>query len=478
MTIKFIRPNSADIEIYRKTSGPLNNTYNFDISLKPTELVQIFRLAATGRILPFNFGGGATQRVTYGNGMFGASGSLSADVTGGTGGSADIAFNAFGAGFSAKFEFDQNGKIRGTPKLSAGGQLILGKQREVLGVAWGHAAKVKVGLFFDEHGLSAGAETNLSLGLYAGSLDSSESVKVQILNKNESEKLIEDTYESVKELIRQEDKNVFCFVAGTMVDMADGMRKPIEQVKIGDEVRAFDPYLDGGRGGLRASKVTQTHATPNRIVIDFHGTRVTPGHLFLCGDGPHEGKYSMLMDIIRADGAVVRADGTRVRAATNCEVGSEGDRMMIVGWFHDSEDAYQRQGKVRISEARAGLRVLTDDGKDWSLLDALAEGGFTLHDNGLVAQPGEEPHPFYYFGEPPKPEDYILKKSGLTLDALYAEDKTLSDGVPVPPARPNRRAPAMPSGPAIRAQEAKGGNRKERRRQQAVQRKKYGETLH
>jgi hypothetical protein len=71
----------------------------------------------------------------------------------------------------------------------------------------------------------------------------------------------------------------------------------------------------------------------------------------------------MLLDIVRADGAVVRADGSRVRAATNCALGSDGDRMLTVGYFIDSEDAYARQGEVRIARIRAGTRLLSDDGK-------------------------------------------------------------------------------------------------------------------
>ncbi|CAN0532143.1 unnamed protein product, partial [Laminaria digitata] len=240
----------------------------------------------------------------------------------------------------------------------------------------------------------------------------------------------------------------YCFVAGTLVDMADGSQKPIEQIKTGDEVMTFDPFAENGRGGLRASRVTQTHATPNRVVIDFHGTRVTPGHLFLCGDGPDAGDYAMLLDIIRADGAVVRADGSKVRAATNCALGSDGDRMLTVGYFIDSEDAHARQGEVRIARIRAGTRLLSDDGKDWSFLDAMTEQGFEFFEDGLVAQAGEEPHPFYYFGAPPKPEDYVLKKSGFTLDQLLAEDTAMvaEDAIPVPPAaRPQAMEPQTAS---------------------------------
>jgi len=315
-------------------------------------------------------------------------------------------------------------------------------------------------------GLSEEAKADAALENFKSSVHTTEDGRVFLGDAED------DFVSEVKPLDAPDN---FCFVAGTLVDMADGTQKPIEQIKIGDEVMAFDPYLDEGRGGLRASKVTQTHATPNRMVIDFHGTRVTPGHLFLCGDGPDAGGYSMLMDILRADGAVVRADGTQVRAATNCPLSSKGDRMLVVGYFLDSEDYVARNGEVRIARLRAGTRLLSDDGKDWSFAEAMEEQGFELFDDGSVAQPGEKPHPFYYFGPPPRPEDYILKKSGITLAELYTEDATLGEagGISLPPVP--RGNPAMhASAGVLQAQ----GNRRDRRRQKAVQRKRNGETFH
>ncbi|MGB0632080.1 MAG: hypothetical protein ACPGRZ_15430 [Alphaproteobacteria bacterium] len=70
-------------------------------------------------------------------------------------------------------------------------------------------------------------------------------------------------------LVVRKDPDPSCFVAGTPVDMADGSRKPIERIEIGDEVMAFDPYLNDGAGGRRPSRVTQTHATPNRVSSTF-----------------------------------------------------------------------------------------------------------------------------------------------------------------------------------------------------------------
>ena len=200
--------------------------------------------------------------------------------------------------------------------------------------------------------------------------------------------------------------NTFCFAAGTPVDMADGSKNPIEQIKIGDEVLAYDPFAENGRGGLSPRRVTQTYVTPNRIVIDFWGTKVTPGHVFLRGDGDKEGQHQMLMDIILDDGAVVREDGTLIRAATGCEVGSRGDQWLVLGYFYDDADYVARKGEVRIAKIRAGTRMLTDDGKDWCFLDTLDRDGFRL-ERGAVAKEGEELHPMYFLGPPPKPQDYI-----------------------------------------------------------------------
>tara|TARA_R110002049_G_scaffold250891_2_gene425284 strand:- start:2976 stop:3827 length:852 start_codon:yes stop_codon:yes gene_type:complete len=49
-----------------------------------------------------------------------------------------------------------------------------------------------------------------------------------------------------------------CFSAGTLIDMADGTQKPIEQIEVGDEVLAYDPAENDGLGELKAARVTRT----------------------------------------------------------------------------------------------------------------------------------------------------------------------------------------------------------------------------
>ena len=55
-----------------------------------------------------------------------------------------------------------------------------------------------------------------------------------------------------------------------------------------------------------------------------------PGHVFLCGAGRFQGRHVPLIDILRDDGAVVRQDGSLMRAGTGCAVGSDDDRLIEV----------------------------------------------------------------------------------------------------------------------------------------------------
>uniref|UniRef100_UPI003AF5B539 hypothetical protein n=1 Tax=Microcystis sp. TaxID=1127 RepID=UPI003AF5B539 len=77
-----------------------------------------------------------------------------------------------------------------------------------------------------------------------------------------------------------EDLINYCFTAETPILMSDGTYKPIEQVKIGDEVMAFN-----GLGKLEPRKVTQTFITPDQEVVQLGNIKVTLGHHFLQADG-------------------------------------------------------------------------------------------------------------------------------------------------------------------------------------------------
>ncbi|MCC5622304.1 hypothetical protein [Nostoc sp. CHAB 5715] len=79
-----------------------------------------------------------------------------------------------------------------------------------------------------------------------------------------------------------------CFTAETPILMSDGTYKPITEIKIGDEVMAFE-----GLGELQPRKVTQTFITPNRKVVQLGDIKVTLAHHFL----QHDGSFKTLEEI-------------------------------------------------------------------------------------------------------------------------------------------------------------------------------------
>lgn len=58
-----------------------------------------------------------------------------------------------------------------------------------------------------------------------------------------------------------------CFVAGTLVQMADGSTKPIEQVRIGESVLARDPQT--GKTGAKKVEQTYVRQAPEVITVQF-----------------------------------------------------------------------------------------------------------------------------------------------------------------------------------------------------------------
>ena len=204
----------------------------------------------------------------------------------------------------------------------------------------------------------------------------------------------------------------YCFAAGTMILMADRSTKNVADIAVGDKVVAF--RVGDAADGLEPRRVTQTHINTAEHLLDVAGLKVTPGHVFLCGDGPNNGQFEPLIDIILRDGALVKEDGALVRPSIDAPVGSEADRTVQVLYTTDP-DADPKPAMLR-----AGTRLFMPDGET-TIAEILAGQGYRLTEDGLVARPGEEPEPLNWFGIPPRPEDYILAKSGLTLDELYHE---------------------------------------------------------
>jgi hypothetical protein len=209
-----------------------------------------------------------------------------------------------------------------------------------------------------------------------------------------------------------------CFVAGTMIDMADGTRKPIERIKAGDWVASFDE-----QGSKVPGRVTRTFQNHARCVLDLHGLSTTPGHAFRWGDGPSHMQFAPIVDILRRDGVIVDRDGELIRAATNCTVGSIGDQLIWAVAGPVGPDGFVRvaaKGRIRL-----GTRFILPDGSDWSVLDTIEANGWLVTPDGLLKrQPGDThgfPYHWSWTDGLPQPEDYVLKRSGVTLRDLYED---------------------------------------------------------
>jgi hypothetical protein len=206
-----------------------------------------------------------------------------------------------------------------------------------------------------------------------------------------------------------------CFGSGTTILVSDGTIRPIETIRRGDLVLSYD-----ATGTLVPGRVTRTFRHEVSHLLDVHGLKVTPGHATLCGDGMFKGRHVPIIDILLSDGALVQADGTLVRMAINTPVGATEDRFVKVAYALTAEDA--QSGRLQEGEMRAGTLLFDRDGVPVSVLQCLTAGGYVFDpETGLVARPGEAPHPLYWFGKLPRPEDYILARSQETLAGILTD---------------------------------------------------------
>jgi len=215
--------------------------------------------------------------------------------------------------------------------------------------------------------------------------------------------------------------------------------KPICEIEVGDIVVAYDR-----QGQLAPKPVIRTMTNSATHLLDFWNTGVTPGHAYYCADGKFNGQHVPLMDILRTDGAIMRADGTKIRAATNCKVGSMGDMMIHASATVQKSDGTWTESKSGV--VRFGTRIILPDGKHKSFMEMAASEGWKVSDDGYMVGmiKGEDGElleqkfhfPYAHGEELPKPEDYILTRSDLSLEAIYAAGEWEQIGTQMPaPAR-------------------------------------------
>jgi hypothetical protein len=206
-----------------------------------------------------------------------------------------------------------------------------------------------------------------------------------------------------------------CFMAGTPILMSDNSMKPIEQVDAGDIILSYN-----ARSTLVPGRVTGTFRKEVSHLLDVHGLKVTPAHATLCGEGMFKGRHVPIIDILLSDGALVQVDGTLIRMAINAPVGSVADAFVKVTVAAAPED--MQSNSLAEAEMRVGTLLFDREGTPISVLDCLTAEGYAFDpDSGLVAKPGETPHPLFWFGRLPRPEDYILTRSQETLEGILMD---------------------------------------------------------
>lgn len=113
-------------------------------------------------------------------------------------------------------------------------------------------------------------------------------------------------YRAVQTLI---EKN-YCFGAGTKITTPEGT-KPIEEIKAGDTVMAFDSTDSLGRAQLKPAVVTRTFVNQNKELYDVDGLLTTSEHQFIDQNGIFKplSEFNQGDSFVGSDGRLVPFEG-------------------------------------------------------------------------------------------------------------------------------------------------------------------------
>ncbi len=219
-------------------------------------------------------------------------------------------------------------------------------------------------------------------------------------------------------------------------------KKPIELIRVGDYVVSHDKD-----GNMVPGYVPRTMTNSSKILLNFHGTPVTPGHVYYRPDSKNSYKYETLIDVLRDDGMIEHSDRVKLRAATNVPVGTprDGFVMAITGTRRpDGGVDIKEQGRIRL-----GTRFLVGEGKErksWAVADLIKAGGGVVGDDELIRVGDGPGMPFHWdFGDTlPKPEDFVLACSQTTLEEIYNAAEWESQGPRLPAPMRLDRGPVEP----------------------------------
>ena len=134
-------------------------------------------------------------------------------------------------------------------------------------------------------------------------------------------------------------------------------KKPIAMIRKGDIVVSFEK-----NDNLMPGRVTRTFENESKILLDFFGTRVTPGHVYFRPDSKKTDKFECLLDILRDDGMIQNVEGNSIRAATNVPVGDPRDGFV---WAITQG----RKDGIPIEKERGRIRLATPSVRQYNSLD-------------------------------------------------------------------------------------------------------------
>jgi len=157
-----------------------------------------------------------------------------------------------------------------------------------------------------------------------------------------------------------------CFPAGVLISRPDGSSAPIETIRPGDLVSAFDRL-----GDLVARKVMRLSSNITDTWIELsNGLIVTPGHRFLTPAGA----FQSIADILISDNAIVLADGSYLLVTGRYILYSAA----TAGLFEQAEGfAYDLDGSTALApEFKRGWRTYNFEVED---LHTYIAGGVRVH---------------------------------------------------------------------------------------------------
>lgn len=260
-------------------------------------------------------------------------------------------------------------------------------------------------------------DADINLGAGSGIIRVTQSGQIIVVEEGRGTRLIDAI------------TNNQCFLAGTSITMADGSRKPIEKIKQNDRVMSLDEKF----GKMVASKVARTFRNEAKIILDFHGTFVTPGHVYYSPDSKRPSKFEPLIDILRKDGLIQHQDGTHIRATTGCEAGSLFDTLV---WMAPKVNGAPAPEFAR--QFRLGTRViLPPKGTEATVMDIIVQNFGQIDADGRTSDGrhvSDLRMVWPFETALPQPEDYVMIRSQTTLEDIYraADWERVRPSLPAP----------------------------------------------